>query len=198
MAVKQFQTRKFPSWGYEVAQGATTIWERWNSYTKDHGFNGADKKQNASMNSFAHYSFGAVCEWMLNDLAGIQSDGPGYDKIIIHPHPPAPGSDAEQTPIHWVKAHYDSIHGHIESNWRRTDNEFKLETKIPANTTATIYLPASSVDKITESGKPIAQTKAMNFLRFEGSCAVLAVESGSYHFVSSLTPLQKPTEKKGR
>ncbi len=198
LAVKQFQTRKFPSWGYEVAQGATTIWERWNSYTKDHGFNGADKKQNASMNSFAHYSFGAVCEWMLNDLAGIQSDGPGYDKIIIHPHPPAPGSDAEQTPIHWVKAHYDSIHGHIESNWRRTDNEFKLETKIPANTTATIYLPASSVDKITESGKPIAQTKAMNFLRFEGSCAVLAVESGSYHFVSSLTPLQKPTEKKGR
>jgi len=59
LAVKHFQSRKFPSWGYEVEQGATTIWERWNSFTKDKGFGG---EQNASMNSFSHYSFGAVCE----------------------------------------------------------------------------------------------------------------------------------------
>ncbi len=80
LAVKHFQSRKFPSWGYEVDQGATTIWEHWDSYTKAHGFGGMDGTQNASMNSFAHYSFGAVCEWMINDLAGIQSDGPGYDR----------------------------------------------------------------------------------------------------------------------
>ena len=186
LAVKHFQSRKFPSWGYEVSQGATTIWERWNSFTKEHGFGGADGKQNASMNSFAHYSFGAVCEWMINDLAGIQSDGPGYDKIIIHPHPPTPGSDAEHPPINWVKAHYDSIHGRIASNWKRTEDKFELETEIPANTTATVYLPASSAEQITEGGKPLAKAAGVKLLRMEGGCAVLAVEPGVYRFASKI------------
>ncbi len=186
LAVKHFQSRKFPSWGYEVEQGATTIWERWNSFTKEHGFGGADGKQNASMNSFAHYSFGAVCEWMINDLAGIQSDGPGYDKIIIEPHPPTPGSNPDRPPINWVKAHYDSIHGRITSNWRRRENRFELETEIPANTTATIYLPAGSADQITEAGQPLANADGVKFLRLEAGHAVLAVESGKYRFVSKL------------
>ena len=92
LAVKHFQSRKFPSWGYEVEQGATTIWEHWDSYTKAHGFGGMDGKQNASMNSFAHYSFGAVCEWMINDLAGIQSDGAG----LRQNHHPSASADARQ------------------------------------------------------------------------------------------------------
>jgi alpha-L-rhamnosidase len=187
LAVKLFQTRLFPSWGYEVAQGATTIWERWNSYTKDHGFGGADGRQNASMNSFDHYSFGAVCEWMLNDLAGIQSDGPGYDHIIICPHPPAPGSDSQPQPINWVKAHYDSIHGRIVSNWRRASGQFELETVIPANTTATVCLPAGGADQITEGGHPLAKVPAVKFLCLQNGCAMLAVESGAYHFVSKLS-----------
>ena len=82
LAVRLLQSRKYPSWGYEVEQGATTIWERWNSYTKDKGFGGA---QNAEMNSFSHYSFGAVCEWMFSQLAGIQTDGVG---LQAHRHPP--------------------------------------------------------------------------------------------------------------
>jgi alpha-L-rhamnosidase len=186
LAVKHFQSRKFPSWGYEVEQGATTIWERWNGYTKEFGFGGPDGNQNASMNSFAHYSFGAVCEWMINDLAGIQSDGVGYDKIIIHPHPPTPGSNSERAPINWVKAHYDSIHGRIASEWRRTENGFELAAEIPANTTATVSLPATSADTITESGQPLAKVAGVKFLRMEEDCAVLAVESGQYHFVSKL------------
>ena len=183
LAVKHFQSRKFPSWGYEVDQGATTIWEHWDSYTKAHGFGGMDGTQNAGMNSFAHYSFGAVCEWMLGQLAGIQSDGPGYDKIIIHPHPPSPGSNPDHTPINWVKAHYDSIHGRITSNWKRTDGKFELETEIPANTTATIYLPASSADQITEGGQSLANVKDVKILRMEGGRAALAVAAGKYQFV---------------
>jgi alpha-L-rhamnosidase len=163
-----------------VAQGATTIWERWNSFTKDKGFG------DAGMNSFSHYSFGAVCEWMINDLAGIQSDGPGYDKIIIYPHPPTPGSNSEHEPIHWVKAHYDSIHGRIVSNWKRTANAFELETEIPANTTATVYLPANNADQITESGHVLAKAKGVKFLRQENGHVVLAVESGNYKFVSKI------------
>jgi len=187
LAVKHFQSRKFPSWGYEVDQGATTIWEHWDSYTKVHGFGGMDGKQNASMNSFAHYSFGAVCEWMINDLAGIQSDGPGYDKIIIYPHPPTPGRNAAHEPIHWVKAHYDSIHGRIMSDWRRTKDSFELKVEIPANTTATINLPDQSAERITEGGKPLAKVSGVRFLRMDGENVVLAVESGTYWFVSALT-----------
>ncbi len=149
-----------------------------------------DGKQNASMNSFAHYSFGAVCEWMIGQLAGIESDGAGYDKIIIRPSPPSPGSNKEHAPINWVKAHYDSIHGRIVSNWRLGENKFELETEIPANTTATIYLPSanlnaiSSVDLITESGKPLGKARGVKLLRMEGDRAVLAVEAGRYYFVS--------------
>ncbi len=183
LAVKHFQSQKFPSWGYEVQQGATTIWERWNSYTKDKGFGG---KQNAEMNSFAHYSFGAVCEWMFFRLAGIDTDGPGYRRIIIRPSPPSPGSNAAREPIHWVNAHYDSIHGRIVSNWRRTADRFELETTIPANTTATVYVPAKSAAGLTESGKPINEVAGVKVLRQEAETVVLAVESGSYRFQSKL------------
>lgn len=186
LAVKHFQSHKFPSWGYEVEQGATTIWEHWDSYTKAHGFEGEDGKQNASMNSFAHYSFGAVCEWMLGQLAGIEQASPGFKQIIIHPHPPTPGSNPDHPPINWVKAHYDSIHGRITSNWKRSAERFELETTIPANTTATVYLPAADSDKITESGQPLAKAKDVRFLRMEGKTAVIAVLSGSYHFKSQL------------
>jgi alpha-L-rhamnosidase len=182
LAVKHFQSRKFPSWGYEVEQGATTIWEHWDSYTKAHGFGGMDGTQNASMNSFAHYSFGAVCEWMLGDLAGIQADGPGYDRIIIHPHPPTPGSDGEHTPISWVKAHFDSIHGRIESDWRVVDGQFELETIIPANTSATIYLPAIEPTKITESGRSLMDAKGIRVIRIADGRAVMAVGAGTYRF----------------
>jgi len=194
LAVRIFQSHSYPSWGYEVAQGATTIWERWNGYTKEYGFGGPDGKQNASMNSFAHYSFGAVCEWMLGDLAGIQSDSPGYDKIIIYPHPPSPGSNPEHAPIHWVKAHYDSIHGRITSNWKRAGNTFELETTIPANTTATVYLPTSQGETITEGGRPLTKAKGVRLLRVQGDCALIAVESGEYHFVSTLLPTATTTE----
>jgi alpha-L-rhamnosidase len=184
LAVKHFQSRKFPSWGYEVEQGATTIWEHWDSYTKAHGFGGISGKQNASMNSFAHYSFGAVCEWMLGQLAGIDSDGPGYRKIIIRPTPPSPGSNPEHLPIDWVKAHYDSIHGRIVSNWRLQGGQFELETTIPPNTTATVYLPTIAPDKVTESGAPLAKAQGVKLLRVEGQRAVLVVEPGSYRFQS--------------
>jgi alpha-L-rhamnosidase len=184
LAVRHFQSRKFPSWGYEVSQGATTIWERWNSFTKEHGFGGADGQQNAAMNSFAHYSFGAVGEWMLNDLAGIQSDGPGYRKIILHPHPPTPDASRTPAPIHWVKAHYDSIQGRIVSNWRRTDSQFELVAEIPANTTATIWLPASGAGNLTEGGRPLARAPGVRLVRLEPGWAVLAAGGGVYHFAS--------------
>src|SRR5206468_8727102 len=98
LATYLFQSRKYPSWGYEIDQGATTIWERWNSYTKEDGFGGG---ATAPMNSFSHYSFGAVCEWMFSHLAGIDTKGPGYKQIIIRPMPPSPKSNPNHKPIDW-------------------------------------------------------------------------------------------------
>lgn len=179
LAVRLFQSHKYPSWGYEVDQGATTIWERWNSYTKDKGFGGA---QNAEMNSFSHYSFGAVCEWMFSQLAGIQSEGPGYQRIIIRPTPPSPGSNPDQKPIDWVRAHYDSIRGRIASAWKIEGGSFSLEATLPANTSATVYVSARDAASVTESGKPLAQAPGVKVLRTEGGRVVLAVESGHYKF----------------
>ena len=182
LAVKHFQSRKFPSWGYEVEQGATSIWERWNSYTKEHGFNGPDGKQNAGMNSFAHYSFGAVCEWMLQDLAGIQSASPGYKSIVIRPRPPTPGSNLERKPIDWVKAHHDSIRGRISTEWRQAGDVFELRVEIPPNTTATVFLPATANAQIFEGGRPIAEVSSVKLVRKELATAVLSIGSGAYHF----------------
>lgn len=179
LAVRLFQSRKFPSWGYEVEQGATTIWERWNSYTKDKGFGG---EQNAAMNSFAHYAFGAICEWMFFELAGIDRSGTGFQQIVIRPSPPSAGSNPEREPISWVKAHYDSPHGRIVSQWKNEAESFLLETTVPANTSAVVYLPTTKAETIRESGLPIEKAKGVRFLRIEDGRALLAVESGSYKF----------------
>ena len=85
-----------------------------------------------------------------------------------------------------MKAHYDSIHGRIASEWRRTEGRFELSVEIPANTTATIYLPAKSADAIRVGWRALAQAKGVKYLRMEKDDAVLVVESGNYHFASKL------------
>lgn len=145
LAASMIQSRHYPSWGYEVANGATTIWERWNSYTKEHGFGGPDGKMSAAMNSFSHYAFGAVTEWMFKDLAGIAPAAPGYSKIRLHPKfPTTPSTDGTE-PISWVAAHHQSPHGEISVRWsREKDNSLLYQATIPPNTTAELTLPKSS------------------------------------------------------
>lgn len=189
LATFLLQSREFPSWGYEIANGATTIWERWDSYTKEDAFG----RHNAAMNSFSHYAFGAVCEWMFRTLAGIDSDGPGYKTIIINPNPPSPNSNAMHEPIDWVRASYDSIRGPIVSDWKIENGKFHLNVSIPANTTAKIYIPTTEKNSISESGKSLQESSFVKFVKTEGNRTVLAVESGDYQFVatSSLKPASK-------
>jgi alpha-L-rhamnosidase len=184
LAVRLFQSRKFPSWGYEVEQGANSVWERWDSYTREHGFNGADGNQNASMNSFSHYSFGAVMQWAFQNLAGIDTDGAGYKQILLHPNPPTLGSNPEQPPLDWVKASYDSARGKIRSAWRRKGDTFELNVTVPANTTATVWVPAHSAHAVKEGGNPLERSKGVRVLRQEQGQVVLALTSGEYHFKS--------------
>ena len=178
LAVRHFQSRKFPSWGYEVEQGATTIWERWNSYTRDQGFG------DAGMNSFAHYAFGSVCEWMFDRLAGISPAAPGWREIRLHPSPPSPGSNPERDPIHWVRAHHDSIRGRIACNWRARDGQFELEATIPANTTAIVDLPSTDAATVTESNRRLEEAAGIRSFAQAGDRTRIEIGAGTYRFRS--------------
>jgi alpha-L-rhamnosidase len=179
LAVRLFQSRNFPSWGYAVVNGANTVWERWDSYTKEEGFG----RHNAAMNSFSHYAFGAAMEWGFRALAGIDTADPGYKRILIRPGAPTIGSNPDQTAIDWVKAEYASIRGPIAVAWRNGADQFQLDLTIPANTSAEIFLPAKSPQSITEGGRPLNETAGVKFLRVEGDRAVVAAGSGTYRFI---------------
>ncbi len=184
LAVRLFQSRKFPSWGYEVSNGANTVWERWDSYTAEHGFNGSGGNQNAAMNSFSHYAFGAVMEWAYRVLAGIDTEGAGYRTVVIRPRPPTPGSNPDQTPISWVKAHYDSINGRIASSWKLEGGVFALDVTIPANTSAHVYLPSATAERVTEGGSPLGGGAIAGVRSFAAAGDALKIEigAGTYHF----------------
>ena len=114
---------------------------------------------------------GQIQEWFYHDLAGIQNapGSAGFKKIIIHPQPVGD--------VTWAKASYNSLRGKIVSEWKRDGGKFTLKVSIPANTTATVYVPAKSADAV-------AKTEGATFLRMENGRAVFAVESGNYAFTS--------------
>ena len=128
----------FPSWLYPVTQGATTIWEHWDSYTKEKGFGG----QNA-MNSFNHYSLGSVLSWLYHTGLGIQRDEtkPGYQHILLKPQP---------GPLEFMKGSVDSPYGVISAGWERKGDKIEYQVTIPVNTTATLFKntedPADTVE----------------------------------------------------
>ena len=127
----------------EIKQAFTDkLWERWDSYSADHGFEGQGGDQNASMNSFSHYSFGAVMEWGFRDLVGIDTRDAGFGHIVFRPGLRSANSNPDVKPIDWAKAQYDSVRGPIASHWRRDADTFELNVTVPANTSATVHMPA--------------------------------------------------------
>ena len=129
-----------PSWLYSVYQGATTIWERWNSYTIEKGFG------DVGMNSFNHYAYGAVQEWMYKYMLGIDNDeaDPGFRHIILRPTPDTRTGDdlpEGQETVKWVRGSYKSVSGLISASWSMEDDFFNYEVSVPAGTYATLYLP---------------------------------------------------------
>jgi alpha-L-rhamnosidase len=132
----------YPSWLYPVKMGATTIWERWDGIKPDSTF------QDEGMNSFNHYAYGAIGDWMYRVVAGIELGKPAYKHILIQPHP----HDSLKT-LTFAKATLNSPHGMIESGWEKTTKGMKITVKVPSNTTATVVLPISDVDNLTESGQ---------------------------------------------
>ncbi|WP_428938000.1 glycoside hydrolase family 78 protein [Fontivita pretiosa] len=166
--------KTYPSWLYPITQGATTMWERWDAWTHDKGFS------DTGMNSFNHYAFGAVGEWIYSTIGGIDLDPekPGYKHILIRP---TPGGQ-----ITWARAALKSVHGLIESAWRIEGERFNLNVTIPPNTTATVRLPTRDANSVTESGQPAAQAEGVRFIGSAGGFATYAVAAGKYQFASNL------------
>lgn len=160
----------FPSWLFSVKHGATTIWERWDGWTPEKGF------QDPGMNSFNHFSLGSCGEWIFATLAGIDTDGPGFKKLIIRP---TPGKG-----IDWAKASYESINGRISTSWKTENGKLSLDVMIPANTTATVHVPAKEAGSVTEGGKPANKASGLKFLKMENGAAVYEAGSGIYQFSS--------------
>ncbi len=135
----------YPSWLYSINQGATTMWERWNSYSHDNGFG------EAAMNSFNHYAYGAIGEWMYRDIAGLwhDKDSPGYKNIIFAPKP---GGG-----LKFASAYHDTPYGRAESSWRFTERgDFEWNVQIPANSTGTLVIPANNIGKVFVNGEKAA------------------------------------------
>ncbi|MGH2558936.1 MAG: family 78 glycoside hydrolase catalytic domain [Thermomicrobiales bacterium] len=170
LAYRLLLNEDYPSWGYMLRNGATTIWERWDGWTEERGF------QDPGMNSFNHYAFGSIGEWLFRHVAGIEvaPAHPGYEHVVIRPFP---GGG-----LTWAKAEYQSILGTIASGWHVEDGGLRLEIEIPANVTATVYVPASNPSVVTEGGIAPGDAPRVVFLRQEGDRAVFAVESGRYMF----------------
>lgn len=166
-----FNQTTHPGWGYMLEQGATTLWEQWNGHW-----------------SRIHSCFTSPDNWFYQGLAGIRPDpvGPGFKQSIIKPD--LAGD------LTWVKCHHDSPHGRIVSNWKREGDTLTMDVTIPANTTATVYVPVLSGDKgpakdpagVTEGGRPADKAERVKFLGMENNAAVYLVGSGTYQFQSRL------------
>jgi len=162
--------KEYPSWLYPITKGATTIWERWDGIKPDGSF------QNKGMNSFNHYAYGAIGEWLYRVVAGIELDeqNPGYKHIIIQPHP---GGG-----LTWAKARLDSMYGMIESNWQFDSEMATFTVEVPPNTIGTVRLPSVKIDNLRESRKPLADVEGILEASQEADTAVIRVGSGRYLF----------------
>ena len=163
--------KKYPSWLYPVTKGATTIWERWDGIKPDGSF------QNPGMNSFNHYAYGAIGDWLYRYVAGLNPDEqyPGYKHILIRPQPGGGLTFATAS----LATHY----GKASVFWeKRKEKGMTVEVEVPCNTTATVFLPGAAGKKVLLDGLPVEKTINPEKFREEGKDVVLEVGSGMYRF----------------
>ena len=168
VAFAALRQTNWPSYGYTLNHGFTT----WPEVLGE--LNAGEPRPEYSFNHPMQSGFAA---WFHESVGGIQPAAPGFKRITLQPHGFAQ--------LAWAKVRHDSLYGPICSEWRAHAGRFAWEISLPANTTATVYLPARRVEEITEGGRPLAQSSGVTWLRQEGDRAVLAVESGNYKFAGT-------------
>ncbi|MBO7746418.1 family 78 glycoside hydrolase catalytic domain [Paenibacillus sp. MWE-103] len=171
-AFRLLNQREYPSWFYSVLQGATTIWERWDGWTEERGF------QRPGMNSFNHYALGAVGEWLFRFVGGIDLDPerPGFRHIRIQPRI---GGGLEH-----ADCRYDSAAGPIVCRWRTAAGRLELDAEIPAGATAEVRIPRRAGRRVTESGADPARADGVRAVVETDAALFVTVGSGSYRFVA--------------
>jgi len=154
----------YPSWGFMLSKGATTLWERWEYATGD------------AMNSHNHPMMGSVGSWFYKYALGINPDfqHPGFEQFSIKPF--------IFNDLTSVEGELNTVKGIIKSAWKKKDGQFSLDVTIPANTIATVYVPAKTAKALTESGKNISKVNGIIILGEENGYVILKVGSGRYTF----------------
>nr|MDO8114625.1 family 78 glycoside hydrolase catalytic domain [Candidatus Sigynarchaeota archaeon] len=174
IAYKLLFSRRFPSWFYMIDQGATTMWERWDGFVKGRGF------QSKLMNSFCHYSYGSIGEFIIRVVLGINldEDKPGYEHFIVQPRPSKQFAK--------VKGTVTTIRGTIASEWTIDRDQLDFRVTVPANTTATVVVPVVSEEKIHESGVKVVDVQGIHILGMDHGSIRLHLVPGTYHFTSTI------------
>ena len=170
VAYKLLLQPTYPSWLYPVKMGATTIWERWDGRKPDSTF------QTPGMNSFNHYSYGAIGDWMYRVMVGLDTyeDEPGYKHIRVMPHPGGGFSRAA--------ASLETYYGKLSCEWNTGNGNFDMDLEIPANTHATVLIPATDASHLTEGGKPVSSGEGITLAGSENGYTTINLGSGRYHF----------------
>ena len=167
-AYRMLLRREYPSWLYPVTLGATTIWERWDGWRPDKGF------QDPNMNSFNHYAFGSCGQYLFECVGGIRLMEPGYQQFAVVP--------VMGEGLMWAKTSYTSMYGEIVSEWRKAEGKYLLNVTVPPNTRALIRLPVASSGTVKEGGKPLATAAGLTLAgEGNGEVRVRAV-AGKYAF----------------
>jgi len=185
IAYRLLSNETFPSWGYQIKHGATTVWEHWDSYSEKHGYESPRTyiAENFYMNSFNHYAAGSVGEFIYRYIGGINFDinEPAFKHVIIKP-----------LVVGWLtfaSTRYDSVYGRITSKWELSDGIFSLYVTIPANTTATVYIPGDDDSAVTERGVPLSLVEGVLSLRIDYGFHIVDIGSGEYEFKCKFTSI---------
>jgi alpha-L-rhamnosidase len=175
LAYELLLQESYPSWLYPVKMGATTIWERWDGQRPDSTF------QTPGMNSFNHYAYGAIGDWMYRVIAGINPspEAPGYQHIIIRPQP---GGN-----LTYAQATLDTYYGRVVSHWELQEGRMRLQVEVPANTYATIHLPGAAAQAVSEGGRPLEAVAGLRLGTPAAGAQVLEAGSGVYRFEWNIT-----------
>ena len=179
LAFMLLNNKKYPSWLYPVMQGATTIWERWDGQKPDGSF------QDKGMNSFNHYAYGAIGEWLYQHVAGLKMDEnmPGYKHILFAPHPGGGLKNAG--------AEISTLYGKVSSSWKFENDNFVYEVIIPANTSATVSLPYARADQVKQDGLPVKGDFVQNTNELQ-----INLGSGKYSFTYPAQALMTAVSEK--
>ncbi|MEQ1893699.1 MAG: family 78 glycoside hydrolase catalytic domain, partial [Planctomycetota bacterium] len=171
VAYRLLMNRTYPSWLFSIEHGATSIWERWDGWTPEKGF------QDPGMNSFAHYSFGSVAQWMFQNIGGIRADAPGFAHLVLAPRPGGGLTHA--------RARHDSIRGPVEVAWQLEGGKLTLAVEVPPNVGATLLIPTRDAASVTEGGRPVARAVGVRERARTADGLELELASGRYEFTAA-------------